>query len=91
VRLAEDAPLHQPEFLAGGELSRAGVAGEARQMEDLVARASDPVVLGDEVAALGAPGPKYPDRDRERSSRCCELVGFRRATRPCAARTRLLG
>ena len=51
---------HQAELLPGGELSGAGVAGEAGEVEDLVVGPPDPVSLGDRVAALGALGPVQP-------------------------------
>ena len=48
---------HQSELLPSGELSGAGVAGEAGEVEDLVVGPPDPVRLGDRVATLGALRP----------------------------------
>lgn len=60
VTLTEDLVTDQAELLPSGELSGAGVAGEAGEVEDLVVGSPDPVSLGDGVAALGALGPVQP-------------------------------
>lgn len=54
VWLAEHAVLVQRELLAGGQLSAARVAREARQVVDLLARLAHPIRRGDAAAALGA-------------------------------------
>merc|ERR1712038_118235 len=57
VTLTENLVAHQAELLPSGELSGAGVAGEAGEVEDLVVGPPDPVRLGNRVATLGALRP----------------------------------
>lgn len=63
MRFAQDPVLADSELLPGGELSLAGVAGEAGEVVDLVLGLPDPVRRGNGAAALEALGPKQSERD----------------------------
>lgn len=54
VRLAQHPIVEQRKLLAGGQLTAARVAREARQMEDQLAGASHPIGRGYAAAALRA-------------------------------------
>ena len=59
VRLAEDPVVGDAEFLPRGELSLAGVAGEAGEVVDLLLGLAHPVGGGDHAAALEALGAEH--------------------------------
>lgn len=56
VRLAEHPSVVEREFLARGQLSLAGIAGEAGQVVDLLSSSAHPIRGTDGPAALGALG-----------------------------------
>ena len=60
MRPAEDAALVEGELLAGAELAAARVAGEARQVVDVLAGPAHPIRRRYRTAAPGTLGPESP-------------------------------
>lgn len=60
MRLAEYSVFMEGKLFARGQLAAAGVAGEAGQVVDLLARLPHPVRRGDAAAAFGALGAETP-------------------------------
>jgi len=60
VRFAEHPSVVQGKFLAGGQLSFAGIARKAGQVVHVLSRLPHPVSGGDRPATLGALGAETP-------------------------------